>query len=281
MTQRKYRVIHWGTGNTGARALRQILSHPMLELVGLHVHSAEKAGRDAGELCGGPKVGMKATNDLAALLKRDADCFCYMPTEWGRAPEQVFGEIAQILSSGKNVVTTTFPPLVYAKGLGPKVVELFESACVAGKSSFYATGIEPGFTADALVLTLTSVSESIRKVHVHEYLNVADYPEPKQAIAFGFGMTREAYATQRIPGMWKHYWLGTMNLLADGLKLKLDKIRESWDVALIDRALDLGWMKLPSGTIAASYFEVAGIVDGQTRLLVSHCYSLDDTAGAQ
>ena len=46
------RVVHWGTGNTGRLALRGVLQHPDLELVGLYVHSPDKVGRDAGELIG-------------------------------------------------------------------------------------------------------------------------------------------------------------------------------------------------------------------------------------
>ncbi|MBV9412320.1 MAG: dihydrodipicolinate reductase, partial [Acidimicrobiia bacterium] len=49
-----YKVIQWATGNVGLHALRGILEHPELELVGLLVHSPEKAGRDAGELVGLP-----------------------------------------------------------------------------------------------------------------------------------------------------------------------------------------------------------------------------------
>ena len=44
------RVIQWSTGNVGRHALRLIHQHPDLELVGLWVHSADKAGRDACEL---------------------------------------------------------------------------------------------------------------------------------------------------------------------------------------------------------------------------------------
>ena len=46
------RVVHWGTGNTGRLALRGVLQHPDLELVGLYVHNPDKVGRDAGELIG-------------------------------------------------------------------------------------------------------------------------------------------------------------------------------------------------------------------------------------
>jgi 4-hydroxy-tetrahydrodipicolinate reductase len=49
-----YRVIQWSTGNVGRFALRCILGHPQLELVGLWVHGATKAGQDAGALRGRP-----------------------------------------------------------------------------------------------------------------------------------------------------------------------------------------------------------------------------------
>ena len=49
--RRPLRVIQWSTGNAGRKALRGILNHPDLELVGVHAHSAEKIGRDAAQLC--------------------------------------------------------------------------------------------------------------------------------------------------------------------------------------------------------------------------------------
>ena len=68
-----YKVIQWATGNVGHLALRGIIEHPDLELVGLLVHSREKAGRDAGELVGLPAVGVAATNDVDEILALDAD----------------------------------------------------------------------------------------------------------------------------------------------------------------------------------------------------------------
>ena len=46
-----YRVIQWATGATGTYALRSIIQNSNTELVGLYVHSAEKTGVDAGDLC--------------------------------------------------------------------------------------------------------------------------------------------------------------------------------------------------------------------------------------
>ena len=41
-----YRIIQWSTGNVGTAALRCIIRHPELELVGVWVHSTDKAGKE-------------------------------------------------------------------------------------------------------------------------------------------------------------------------------------------------------------------------------------------
>jgi 2,4-diaminopentanoate dehydrogenase len=70
----KLRVVQWNTGKVGKLAMRAILDNPTLELVGVYAHSPEKAGKDAGALCGRPDTGIKATGDIAAIiaLKPDA-----------------------------------------------------------------------------------------------------------------------------------------------------------------------------------------------------------------
>ncbi|MBW2699132.1 MAG: dihydrodipicolinate reductase, partial [Deltaproteobacteria bacterium] len=45
-------VVQFGTGFVGHFALRAIIEHPDLELVGVWVHNDAKVGVDAGELAG-------------------------------------------------------------------------------------------------------------------------------------------------------------------------------------------------------------------------------------
>ena len=54
MTAGRYRVAQWATGNIGLRALREVMRHPDLDLVGVLVYDAAKEGVDAGGLCGEP-----------------------------------------------------------------------------------------------------------------------------------------------------------------------------------------------------------------------------------
>ena len=63
----------------GQEAIRGVVAHPELELVGVWVHSDDKVGRDAGELAGIEPLGVTATNDVDALVALGADCVVYAP----------------------------------------------------------------------------------------------------------------------------------------------------------------------------------------------------------
>ena len=76
------KVVQWATGGVGVAAIRGVLEHPDLELVGCWVHSADKTGRDVGEILDGPdgdSVGVIATNSLDDILALDADAVIYAP----------------------------------------------------------------------------------------------------------------------------------------------------------------------------------------------------------
>ena len=134
-----YRVIQWSTGNVGKLALRGIINHPGLELVGLWVHGQDKVGRDAGELCGlGRRVGVTATNDAAALRKLDADCVSYTATGDLR-PAEAVEDLCRILESGKNVVSTSIVPLVYPPAaFTPVAACSMRAATAAGCDTYIA-----------------------------------------------------------------------------------------------------------------------------------------------
>lgn len=73
------RVIQWATGSVGVAAIKGVLQHPELELVGCWVHSAAKSGKDVGEIIGSPPLGVIATNSIDDVLALDADAVIYAP----------------------------------------------------------------------------------------------------------------------------------------------------------------------------------------------------------
>ncbi len=129
------RVIQWSTGNVGYHALRCIIRHPELELAGLWVHSPDKVGRDAGALAGLDPIGVAATNDVDELLDLDAECVCYTATADLR-PNEALDDICRILTSGKNVVSTSIVPLVhppFALADAPAAHRALEERTAVGK----------------------------------------------------------------------------------------------------------------------------------------------------
>ena len=93
------RVVQWATGGVGIAAIKGVLEHPDLELVGCWVHSPAKSGKDVGEIVGRDPLGVTATNSVDEILALDADAVIYSPL----MPNP--DEVAALLRSGKNVVT--------------------------------------------------------------------------------------------------------------------------------------------------------------------------------
>lgn len=271
------RVIQWGTGNVGAFTLRSILSHPELELAGVWVHSAAKAGQDASALCGLTKpVGIAATHDASALLALPADCVCYTATADLR-PFEAIEDICRILESGKNVVSSSVVPLVHPKSFFPEVRDKLATACAAGKTSVLTSGIDPGFANDLLPLTLTGLCGTWSQVRVLEIINYATYNQPQVLFeTMGFGKPLDETPLLLTPGTLEFAWGGTLRLLAEGLGVSLERLTSEYEKRATDREITVCGRTLAPGTMGALRFEVRGIVDGRAAIVVEHVTRLDD-----
>jgi hypothetical protein len=69
------RVVQWATGGVGVAAIKGVIEHPDLELAGCWVHSADKAGKDVGDIIGIEPLGVVTTNNVDEILALDADAF--------------------------------------------------------------------------------------------------------------------------------------------------------------------------------------------------------------
>ncbi len=272
-----HRVIQWSTGNVGSYALRAVLHHPELELVGLWVHSEKKSGRDAGELCGVDPVGLVATNDADALLELDADCVVYTATADTRLMEAV-DDVCRILRSGKNVVSSSIVPLVHPGQLGTEVQQRLEDACRDGDASLWTNGIDPGFANDVLPLTLSGLCERWTQIRIREIVNYATYDQPEVVLGtMGFGKPMDGdLPLLLLPGSLALAWGGTIRILAEGLGLDLDEITQHYECLPAPRDLETPMGTIAEGTRAALRFEVSGIVGGEPRLVVEHVTRMHD-----
>ena len=271
-----YKVIQWATGTVGIHAVPAIVAHPQLELAGLWVHSDSKAGQDAGVLCGGEPVGVLATQDQDALLALDADCICYTASSDIR-PGQVVEDLCRMLAGGKNVVNTSFVPLLFPKAAGDGVYDQLQAACLEGGSSFYTSGIDPGFGNAGITIHALSLCKEVRTVRMMEIVNYDTWDNPFTMFEImGFGKTDASQSLLLSPGSTALAWGPVLELVAAAIGLELDSIEERHDLLMADADVLIASGTVPKGTISGMRFEIIGMAGGEERLVVEHVTRLRD-----
>lgn len=264
------RVCVWSTGGVGSNAIRAIARRPDLELVGVWVHTAEKVGRDAGELAGIDPLGIEATNDVDALVALAPDCVIYAAS----GPERGGGAVphyVQLLEAGIDVVTTTSTELVYPPAADEGLQATLREAAEAGGASIYASGIFPGFASDELAVLLTSMSRGIRTIRLVETSLNDHYPVADVMMdGLGFGRDLDFEPFIAMPGVIPMVWAGPIRLIAAGLGVELDEIRGRADRQLTDHDLPVAFGTIPAGTVGAVRTIASGIVDGREAIVVDH-----------
>lgn len=256
MTAAPYRVVQWATGNVGTRSLRTVIEHPNLKLVGLYVHSKDKAGRDAGELCGLAPIGVKATNSIDEIIALRPDCVLYMQQGAN------IDDLCRVLASGANVVTTRVefhnPPT-----LDSKVRQRLEDACRQGGTSLHSTGSSPGFVTEALPIVLMSLQRRCDGLTVSEFADVSSRNSPEMIFKImGFGQPPKAF-NEHILADVKVGFAHSFHALANAIKMPLDNVEIEGECAVVRNTTRIAAGVLEKGTVGALRITVSGMRQGQ------------------
>ena len=264
------KVIQWATGTVGVHAPAAIAAHPDLELVGLWVHSDAKAGRDAGEICGGPALGVAATQDVDARLDLGADAVCYTANSDVR-PDGVIEDVCRILASGANVVSTSYVPLLHPAHAGPGVLDRIEAACQEGGTSFYSSGIDPGFGNAGLAVHALALCREVKSVRMMEIVDYATWDNAFTMFEImGFGKPDTSRSLLLAPGSTSLAWGPVLHVVADAIGLTLDTVTERHEVLIAEDDFEIASGPIAAGTISGMRFEIVGTVDGEERIVVEH-----------
>jgi hypothetical protein len=250
-----YRVIQWATGHVGRAAIEGVLAHPELELAGVWVHSEAKEGRDAGELCGLPPVGVRATRDVERLLALGADCVIYSPLLGQRA------EVVRLLGSGLDVVT----PLGWFYPFRSADVAELEAACRKGSATLHGTGIHPGGITERFPLMLSALCRNVRHVRAEEFSDIRNYAsEFVVREVMGFGKPPEQASKGPMLALLGAGFCQSIDMIADAMGIELDaEKRTRHELALATAPIASPVGTLEAGLVAAQRFTWQGTVGGE------------------
>ena len=254
------RVVQWATGGVGVAAIKGVLSHPDLELVGCWVHSKAKGGKDVGELVGIDPVGVTATNDVEAILATDADAVVYSPL----MPNP--DEVAALLRSGKNVVTPVGWFYPSEKEAGP-----MRDAALEGGVTLHGTGIAPGGISEKFPVLFSIMSTGVTFVRAEEFSDLRTYDAPDVLrYVMGFGDTPEKALTGPMQKLLDGGFIQSVRMCVDQMGFAADpKIRATQEIAVATAPIDSPMGAIQPGQVAGRRFHWEALVGDEVVVRVT------------
>ncbi|HJO39082.1 MAG: hypothetical protein QGG24_04905 [Vicinamibacterales bacterium] len=255
------RVVHFGLGPIGNAVVRQVASRPGFKVVGAIDIDPDKVGRDVGLVAGVKRrLGAKVSADAAATLRRskpDVVVLCTSSSLRGITPQ-----IETILRARVPIVSTT-EELSYPVGSNVRWARKIDRLAKRAKAAVLGTGVNPGFTMDALPITLTGVCERVDRIEVDRIQDARTRRLPFQQ-KIGSGLTRAQFRKKVAEGTVRHVGLAeSVTMVADAMGWKLDRIVDRIKPKVASRRVSSRFLSVAAGQVCGLVQDGIGYRNGK------------------
>ncbi|HEX5069437.1 MAG TPA: hypothetical protein VFV78_04410 [Vicinamibacterales bacterium] len=257
----RIKVVHIGLGPIGAAVLRQVAGRKGMQIVGAVDIDPAKIGRDAGEVCGVPrKLGVKVTDDIARTIKAARPDVAVLCTS--SSLKKVVPEFEAVLKLKVPIVSTT-EELAYPAKANARVAKKIDALAKRARVAVLGTGVNPGFTMDALPIALTAVCERVDAIAIDRVQDASIRRLPFQQ-KIGAGLTREAFLDRVKAGTVRHVGLAeSITMIADAMGWKLDRVTDEIEPKMTDTGTSSQFMTVEPGRVCGLIQDGVGYVKGQ------------------
>ena len=269
------RVVQWATGAMGRTALRRIIDHPDLELVGVYVYSARKAGRDAGEIAKRPATGVICTSDIDQILALDADVVIHTP-RITLPYDAMNADVVRLLASGKNVISTA--GFHYPRAHDADYVAPLLAACTKGGTTLTGLGVNPGFVVERLTLAATGLCQEIDRIGISETVDASAMTSAEFVFGLmGFGADPGSNDITKGPlaDLYTALFSEVLYLAAHGLNDAVVRIAPAHEITTAPRDIILPAGPIPAGTVAATRWRWTATLASGIDLTLSILWTAD------
>jgi 2,4-diaminopentanoate dehydrogenase len=274
-----YKVIQWATGAMGKTCLQAVIDHPAMELAGLFVYSADKAGKDAGAIARREAVGVVATSNVDEILALDADVVIHCARI-----SPPFGshdaELVRLLESGKNVISINGLSDPGRWDSARRAV--LAAACARGNSTLMGAGLNPGYAAEQLAVVATGACSRVDRVDITEYVDCRAVKHPDYVFgSLGFGS--DPAKIDPNDGGWgpaalmNGMYAEVLSAQATRLGVELQRVETEHRVFGANGDLEIAAGLIPQGRVSHVNWRWAGHVNDQRRLTLSIHWFMETT----
>lgn len=258
------RVIHYGLGPIGVGVARLIAARTDMQIVGAIDIDPHKVGKDFGDLLAAEqKLGVTISNDAPVVLDKNKADIVVLAT--ASSLREITLQLRQIAATGLPVISTCEElsyPLAHNADL---VAELDEVARQHGVA-FYGTGVNPGFTMDALPLMLSAPCADVQKIRVVRMQDASVRRLPFQQ-KIGAGITREEFQKRVDDGSVRHVGLReSILMIVESFGWALSDYRESIEPVIATRDVTTPFLTVKAGSVAGLNQIGRGFVNGEARI---------------
>jgi 2,4-diaminopentanoate dehydrogenase len=255
------RVLHIGLGPIGSAVVRQIATRPGFKAVGAIDIDATKLGRDLGEVVGlERRLRVTVSDTLRAVVKATRPDVAVVSTS--SSLKKVWPQIEAVLKLKLPIVSTT-EELAYPwwnqKALSKKI----DAAAKKAKVAVVGTGVNPGFTMDALPITLTGVCQEVTAIRVDRVQDARTRRLPFQQ-KIGCGLTAEQFQARVDAGTVRHVGLTeSIAMIAGAMGWKLDKVTDQIKPVVSAEGISSPLLTVAPGLVCGLIQDGVGYVGGK------------------
>jgi 4-hydroxy-tetrahydrodipicolinate reductase len=254
-------VIHIGLGPIGAAVVRQVADRKGLKIVGAVDIDPAKAGRDLGDVCGvGRELKVKVFDDVKKAIRKTKPDVAVLCTS--SSMKKVLPQIDAIVRMKVPIVSTT-EELSYPTKANMRYARVVHQMAKKYKVAILGTGVNPGFTMDALPIMLTAVCERVDAIRVDRIQDARIRRLPFQQ-KIGAGLTREQFQAKVDDGSVRHVGLTeSVSMIADALNWKLEKITDEIQPKVAADTVTSEFLTVAPGLVCGIIQDGIGYRDGQ------------------
>lgn len=254
------RVLHVGLGPIGCGVVRQVAARKGFKPVGAVDIDPDKAGRDLGEVAGiGRRLGVKISTDAATVIKATKPDVAVLCTS--SSLKTVTPQIALLLKAKLPIVSTT-EELAYPVGANVRFAKQIHQMALKAKRAVLGTGVNPGFTMDALPIVLTAACERVEAIRIERVQDARIRRLPFQQ-KIGAGLSRDEFEARVRQGTVRHVGLAeSVRMIADALGWKLDKVTDVIAPKIAEAPVASEFLSVAAGRVCGILQDGTGYVKG-------------------
>ena len=256
--------MHVGLGPIGAAVARQLAVRKGLRIVAAVDIDPSKVGRDVGEIAEiGKSVRVKITDNArkaARAAKPDIVVLCT-----SSSLKSVMPQVEELLKLRLPIVSTT-EELAYPASHNRRLARRIDQMARKAKVAVLGTGVNPGFTMDALPIALTSVCEHVNRIDVRRVQDARVRRLPFQQ-KVGAGLTREQFEKQVASGSVRHVGFAeSIQMIAAAMGWPLTRVTDEVRPWIAEEEVHSELLAVDPGYVAGISQEGIGYVGDEVKI---------------